>query len=97
MVLRPPVRGRPPGITKRWSETVVDLKPMDRVLLFTDGLIETVALDSGEQFGTNRLHAELARTAFIDLQSAADRLLTSFILYAQSEPEDDVTFLLIDP
>jgi hypothetical protein len=97
LVLRPPVRGRPLGVGERWSETIIDLKPMDRILLFTDGLIETVARDSDEQFGTDRLRAELARTASMDLQSAADRLLTSFILYAQSEPEDDATFLLIDP
>ncbi len=97
LVLRPPVRGRPLGVGESWSETTIDLRPMDRILLFTDGLIETVARNSTEQFGITRLRAELARTASMDLQSAADRLLTTFVLYAQSEPEDDATFLLIDP
>jgi serine phosphatase RsbU (regulator of sigma subunit) len=97
LVVRPPLRGKPLGVGDRWSETMVDLKPTDRILLYTDGLIETVTGDSGEEFGLDRLRAELLKTASMDLESAADRLLNTLLLHAKGKPEDDVTFMLIDP
>jgi hypothetical protein len=33
----------------------------------------------------------------MDLESAADRLLNTLLLHAKGKPEDDVTFMLIDP
>lgn len=96
-IIRPPLQGKPIGIGTHWNETTIDLKKNDRILLFTDGLFETTSPDNHTHFGTERIHQELIRSAEMSLQNAADRLLTSFVLFAQAAPDDDVTFLMIDP
>lgn len=95
-IIRPPLQGQPIGIGTHWNETTIDLKENDRILLFTDGLFETTSPDNHTQFGIERIHQELIRSAQMSLQNAADRLLTSFVIFAQTEPDDDVTFLMID-
>lgn len=96
-VIRPPLQGKPIGIGNHWNETIIDLKEDDRILVFTDGLFETTSPDNHTQFGIERIHQELIRSSQMSLQNAADRLLTSFVIFAQTEPDDDVTFLMIDP
>ena len=43
-----------------FEEGVVELRPGDRVLLYTDGISEA-ARESGEMFGEDRIHAAIER------------------------------------
>jgi len=73
------------------------LHPGDRVLFFTDGVIETRSLD-GEEFGVPRLADFLVR-ATLDRVSPPEtvrRLSASILSYDNATLSDDATLLLID-
>jgi serine phosphatase RsbU (regulator of sigma subunit) len=75
----------------------VKLQPGDRVLFFTDGVIETRSVE-GEEFGVSRLADFLVR-ATLDRVSPAEtvrRLSASILAYNGGVLNDDATLLLID-
>ncbi len=76
------------------SESVA-LKPGDRLLLFSDGLVESKRKD-GERIGTDRLcsWAEEIRGMDVSMMTAA---LTSHVRdWNEGRPDDDVSILLIE-
>jgi sigma-B regulation protein RsbU (phosphoserine phosphatase) len=66
----------------------------DRLLLYTDGLLEaTNAL--GEEFGEQRLAALLQETADLPDNETADRIIETIQQWAVSQ-SDDLTVLVCD-
>jgi sigma-B regulation protein RsbU (phosphoserine phosphatase) len=70
------------------------LQPGDRLLLYTDGLLEA-ANQAGDFFGREALHALFAETAAFPPNEAADRIVTTVQQWSASQ-DDDLTLLLCD-
>ncbi|MBN1477287.1 SpoIIE family protein phosphatase [Candidatus Sumerlaeota bacterium] len=76
-----------------YDEVVIDMAPGDRLLMFTDGLLEATS-PKGEMFGPKRLAAALAE-APEDIESAADHLCEQATGFAGERGlEDDLCLLL---
>ena len=78
-----------------YSEVEQPLRPGDRFLLYTDGLIEA-ANAADELFGLDRLKATLAAAAGLQPHTATDALLTTVDTWSGQPPADDVTMVLVD-
>jgi len=77
-----------------YSEKTLPLQPGDRLLLYTDGLIEARNA-KGELFGEDALSAALSTTADLMPDEAADRLIAAAQNWAKSQ-DDDLTVLVCD-
>ena len=77
-----------------YSETKLKLEPGDRLLLYTDGLIEA-SNKEGEFFGAESLETALRNTAQLTAAEAADKIISSVQEWASSQ-EDDLTVLVCD-
>jgi serine phosphatase RsbU (regulator of sigma subunit) len=73
------------------------LEPGDRILLYTDGLIEARSAD-GEQFGVARLADFLARQLAAELPAPETmrRLMHTILDYQAEELQDDATAVLLE-
>jgi sigma-B regulation protein RsbU (phosphoserine phosphatase) len=70
------------------------IQPGDRLLLYTDGLLEATN-KSGEEFGSERLSTLLKETGHQNVEQAADHIVSSLQLWAKSQ-NDDLTLLICD-
>ncbi len=70
------------------------LEPRDRLLLYTDGIVEA-ANAAGEFFGQENLAGLLRNTADLTAKETADRIIRSVQQWAASQ-EDDLTVLVCD-
>lgn len=71
------------------------LEPGDRLLLYTDGIIEAVN-PSGDRFGLERLKEMLARNGSDHLEFL-DSVFTSLQTFGAADPpDDDCTLLVVD-
>jgi sigma-B regulation protein RsbU (phosphoserine phosphatase) len=70
------------------------LHPGDRLVLYTDGLLEAANAE-GEEFGPNRLAHLLKDTASLNTEQAADHIVSSLKTWASSQ-NDDLTVLICD-
>ena len=70
------------------------LQPKDRLLLYTDGIIEA-ANASGEFFGAERLSHVLRESAVVSAHEAADQIIRAVRGWATSQ-DDDLTVLVCD-
>ncbi|HKE19187.1 MAG TPA: two-component regulator propeller domain-containing protein [Kofleriaceae bacterium] len=90
--------GSPIGVAPslRAGQTPVRLDPGDRMVITTDGIVET-ALPRGRPLGLRRF-AEIARdAASIPLETAATRIVTEVDLARSRErQEDDFTFCMLE-
>ncbi|MFF3687725.1 PAS domain S-box protein [Streptomyces sp. NPDC002187] len=75
------------------QQTTLSVAAGSRLILFTDGLIETPEGDIEEQLAALVTALDEAFAATPDLESAADRVLTS-VLPSTDNHHDDVTLLL---
>jgi sigma-B regulation protein RsbU (phosphoserine phosphatase) len=71
-----------------------DLVPGDRLLLYTDGLIEA-SNTAGEFFGRESLARALKETAESGARDAADHVLSSVQKWSAAQ-DDDLTLLVCD-
>jgi serine phosphatase RsbU (regulator of sigma subunit) len=73
------------------------LQPGDRVLLFTDGVVEE-RLDGGEQFGEDRLRQLLEQTSAERLTAAETvrRLSHALMAARRGRTSDDASLLLLE-
>jgi serine phosphatase RsbU (regulator of sigma subunit)/putative methionine-R-sulfoxide reductase with GAF domain len=78
-----------------YESTSLDFQPGDLLLLYTDGITEAINRSS-EQFGIDRLHAELIATRRLPSTEALERLKASVDHFCESLPQfDDLTCLLL--
>jgi sigma-B regulation protein RsbU (phosphoserine phosphatase) len=70
------------------------LQPGDRLLLYTDGLLEA-ANERREEFGMERLTALLQQTRTLAQEPAADLILTTVQRWSATQ-DDDLTLLVCD-
>ncbi|TAL37468.1 MAG: response regulator [Spirochaetes bacterium] len=78
-----------------------DILPGDRIVFYTDGIIETRAPGPGRpMFGEDRFHEALRASAGMDADGVADFLLARVRAWAATAEEDwmqdDVTLVVID-
>ncbi|MFY8104282.1 MAG: SpoIIE family protein phosphatase [Ramlibacter sp.] len=82
-----------PGLA--YDEGVVDLSPGDTLLVFTDGVTESINVD-GHEFGRVRLSALFEGRPTADAREAITRLLERVERFAHgTEPFDDITCLAL--
>ncbi len=77
-----------------YSTAEYPLLPGDRLVLYTDGLLEA-ANATGEEFGPHRLSALLKDGARLNPQAAADHIISSLQTWSKSQ-NDDLTVLICD-
>jgi sigma-B regulation protein RsbU (phosphoserine phosphatase) len=70
------------------------IKPGDRLVLYTDGLLEA-ANTQQEEFGRERLHAQVRETANLYPAEAADQIILSIKQWSSIQ-NDDLTVLVCD-
>jgi hypothetical protein len=89
--------GYPLGIARRepFRELVVQFQPGDRLVLYSDGLIEAID-DSGEPFGFDRFAATLSKAAQGSTEEIKKAVLQSVKKFTGNRPpEDDQTLVVI--
>jgi sigma-B regulation protein RsbU (phosphoserine phosphatase) len=77
-----------------YTDVTVPLEPGDRLLLYTDGLVEARNA-AGAMFGEASLIAALKQTAAQPPAEAADHIISSVQLWTPSQ-DDDLTVLVCD-
>jgi len=77
-----------------YTEVAVPLKAGDRLLLYTDGLVEARNGD-GKLFGEEALMRELQQSAAIEPAKAVDGIIASVERWARTQ-DDDLTVLVCD-
>jgi sigma-B regulation protein RsbU (phosphoserine phosphatase) len=77
-----------------YSTAVQRLQRGDRLLLYTDGIVEA-ASSTGEFFGQEALSAVLRQTSGIAPADAADRIISAVQQWAKAQ-DDDLTVLVCD-
>jgi len=77
-----------------YSTAAHRLEPGDRLLLYTDGIVEASSA-AGEFFGQEALGALFRQTAGIAPSDAADRIISTVQQWAASQ-DDDLTVLVCD-
>ncbi len=78
-----------------YEETEQRLDSGDRLLLYTDGLIEA-SNAADDLFGIDRVKAAVAAGAALAPDSAADALLTAMDAWSGQPARDDLTIVLVD-
>src|SRR3984893_9220657 len=77
-----------------YSTVEYPLEAGDRLVLYTDGLLEA-ANATGEEFGPHRLSALLQDGARLSAEAAADHIISSLQTWSKSQ-NDDLTVLICD-
>jgi sigma-B regulation protein RsbU (phosphoserine phosphatase) len=77
-----------------YSTAEYPLEPGDRLVLYTDGILEA-ANATGEEFGPHRLSALLKDGARLNPEAAADHIISSLQTWSKSQ-NDDLTVLICD-
>lgn len=70
------------------------IEPGDRLVLYTDGLLEA-ANSRQEEFGRDRLHSVVLETTTLRHTEAADHIISCIQQWASGQT-DDLTLLLCD-
>jgi sigma-B regulation protein RsbU (phosphoserine phosphatase) len=77
-----------------YTTAVYPLEPGDRLILYTDGILEAANIQ-GEEFGSNRLCALLKDSARLHAEEAVDQVISSLQAWSKSQ-NDDLTVLICD-
>jgi serine phosphatase RsbU (regulator of sigma subunit) len=107
----PPILARTDGNTRHLSEgglvlgvledtdyctTTMQLNPDDRLLLYTDGITESMHKDTGEEFGSRRLMEFLTTHESFQSQPVLDGLIEKLEVYrGDVAAVDDMTLLML--
>jgi len=77
-----------------YSTATRPIQSGDRLVLYTDGLLEAANLQQ-EEFGPDRFHGLLRETAALSNTDAADRIIASIQTWSAAQ-NDDLTILMCD-
>ena len=77
------------------ADTVVQMSPGDRLLLFTDGFLEAKS-PSGDVFGDHRMGEAILRHAGLGSEALAEALETEVERFAAGKLDDDLTMLVVE-
>ena len=77
------------------AESVVRLRPRDRLVVFTDGFLEAKTPD-GEVFGEHRFGEALIKHALLDSDALVHELVAEVERFAAGKLDDDLTMLVIE-
>ena len=88
-----PIIGQASGLP--FEEGRHRLKPGDRIILMTDGLIEHCN-EGGEQYGDTRLEHALTTLVRLPLGPMLDRVMENVMSFGNQSPKDDVSLLGIE-
>lgn len=81
----------------RFAEARFQLEPGDRLLAYTDGIVEAMHPRDKQQFGHHRLKAILEKTRGLGQAEFAGRLMESMDDFTRNAPlTDDITLLVVD-
>lgn len=72
----------------------IELKPGDRLLLFTDGVTE-LRSPSAEEFGEERLIELLTQNRELDAKELRDRIVQAVVSFSGGDFQDDATLLML--
>ena len=89
--------GFPLGVRRRdpFREHVVEFEPGDRLILYSDGLIEAID-DQGEPFGFDRFERVLLDAGHLSAEDIKKTLLGSIRKFTRNRPpEDDQTLVVV--
>jgi phosphoserine phosphatase RsbU/P len=79
-----------------YDECEISLEPMDKLILFTDGLIE-IRNNDGELFTSTRLEALIRKYSHLTTQEFVDSIIHDIKEFRQDEVfDDDVTLFVIE-
>jgi serine phosphatase RsbU (regulator of sigma subunit) len=78
-----------------YEEQEIDLRPGDRMLFVSDGVLEATS-PQGEEFGETRLEGAVLATATHDPHESVRMLVRSLLSYQQGSLRDDATLLCFD-
>ncbi|HET6218012.1 MAG TPA: PP2C family protein-serine/threonine phosphatase [Acidobacteriaceae bacterium] len=77
-----------------YSSALHPLKPGDRLLLYTDGIIEAANAE-GVEFGQQRLNSLLAESRLLSPERVADHIISAVQSWSRTQ-NDDLTLLICD-
>ena len=77
-----------------YEQADIDVRPGDRLVLFTDGIVEAERLD-GEQFGDERLIETIAAHRCESAQGLLDAILDAVSAFTGGAFQDDATLLSV--
>jgi len=89
--------GFPLGVKRRepFTEHAVDFEPGDRLILYSDGLIEAID-DDGDPFGFDRFEKTILACGHMDAEDIKKTLLNSIRKFTRNRPpEDDQTLVVV--
>ena len=79
-----------------YTERELTLSPGDIVLLYTDGVTETVDESGHEQFGVERIIELLQTTSRLSSQALVDSIIARVKDFGGTQPQfDDITVVVI--
>jgi sigma-B regulation protein RsbU (phosphoserine phosphatase) len=82
-------------VNRQFEEKRIKIYPGDRVVLFTDGILEQLN-EKGEQFGEKRLKELLIRYAELELPEMVDKIVSHVDTFRGQVPlQDDLTILVV--
>ena len=79
--------------TTVYTEKTVALNPGDRLIFFTDGLLETVDADL-EPYGRERISRIITENSDKDIENLSNEIISSLLSFMAGQSfQDDITFL----